>query len=115
MKLCATACFLFLRITRSWVSLPPIPKDISSTNVCGERLLALIPCDSFRNPQYTPNTGQPMNNRVALVTGAGSGIGRATAIAFAREGAQVVISDRDEQSGYETVDMIHEIDGDAFF
>ncbi|MCX6021708.1 MAG: glucose 1-dehydrogenase [Chloroflexi bacterium] len=44
--------------------------------------------------------------KVVLVTGAGSGIGRAAALAFAREGARLVVADVHQQSGQETVDLI---------
>jgi NAD(P)-dependent dehydrogenase (short-subunit alcohol dehydrogenase family) len=53
--------------------------------------------------------------KVALVTGGGGGIGRATAEAFAREGARVVVADRDESSGAETVRRIQEAGGEARF
>jgi NAD(P)-dependent dehydrogenase (short-subunit alcohol dehydrogenase family) len=53
--------------------------------------------------------------KVALVTGGGSGIGRATALAFARDGAQVVIGNRNVQRGEETVSMIHAAGGAASF
>ena len=48
--------------------------------------------------------------KVAIVTGAGSGIGRATAIRLAAEGAAVVVSDIDDEGGKETVSLI-EADG----
>jgi NAD(P)-dependent dehydrogenase (short-subunit alcohol dehydrogenase family) len=51
--------------------------------------------------------------KVAFVTGAANGIGRSTAIAFAREGANVVVADISEQGNRETVRMIEELGGQA--
>ena len=56
-----------------------------------------------------------LSDKVSLITGAGSGIGRASAIAFAREGAQVVVSDVNAEGGEETVSRISEIGGQAIF
>jgi NAD(P)-dependent dehydrogenase (short-subunit alcohol dehydrogenase family) len=53
--------------------------------------------------------------KVAIVTGSGSGIGRATAQLFAKEGAHVVVIDRDETPGQETVTSIRAAKGEATF
>src|SRR5438094_5977692 len=54
-----------------------------------------------------------LTGRVAFVTGAGGGIGRATAMAFAREGASVVVADVSEKDNQETARMIEEQGGRA--
>jgi NAD(P)-dependent dehydrogenase (short-subunit alcohol dehydrogenase family) len=56
-----------------------------------------------------------VEGKVALVTGAGSGIGRATALAFAREGANVAVCDRDRPAGEHTARLITEGGGTAEF
>ncbi|WP_160719578.1 SDR family NAD(P)-dependent oxidoreductase [Bacillus sp. USDA818B3_A] len=56
-----------------------------------------------------------LKNKVCLITGAGSGIGKETALLFAKEGAHVVVNDFNEESGQETVSQIKENHGDAIF
>jgi NAD(P)-dependent dehydrogenase (short-subunit alcohol dehydrogenase family) len=58
---------------------------------------------------------QLLKNRVAVTTGAASGIGRASALSFARHGAKVVVADIDEREGLRTVDQIRDSGGDAIF
>ena len=55
------------------------------------------------------------DGKVALVTGAGSGIGRASALAFARERAHVVVADISDEGGEETVRLIQAAGGEATF
>ncbi|MCC8359102.1 SDR family NAD(P)-dependent oxidoreductase [Salinimicrobium sediminilitoris] len=56
-----------------------------------------------------------MKNKVAIITGAASGIGEATAILFGREGAQVVVSDINTEAGEEVVKRIIKAGGTASF
>jgi NAD(P)-dependent dehydrogenase (short-subunit alcohol dehydrogenase family) len=56
-----------------------------------------------------------LENKIALVTGGSSGIGRAAALAFAREGARVVVSDVNVVGGHETVEQIVAEGSEAIF
>ena len=56
-----------------------------------------------------------LEGKVALVTGGASGIGRATALTFAREGAKLVVADMNADGGRQTVHMIMENGGEAIF
>ena len=56
-----------------------------------------------------------VNDKVALITGGSSGIGRGTALVFAREGAKVAIADIQVEQGHETVRLVKEAGGEAIF
>ena len=55
------------------------------------------------------------NDKVAIVTGAASGIGRAVALLYAQNGARIVVSDINDRLGAETVEMIRKIKGEAWY
>ncbi|NVJ87326.1 MAG: SDR family oxidoreductase [Algoriphagus sp.] len=56
-----------------------------------------------------------LENKVAIITGAASGIGKAAAFLFSKEGAKVVVSDIDEKLGEEVVEELIKQGGDSFF
>lgn len=56
-----------------------------------------------------------LKGKVALITGAASGIGKSTALLFAKNGASVLLTDVDEEKGKELVDEIKDAGGKAFF
>jgi NAD(P)-dependent dehydrogenase (short-subunit alcohol dehydrogenase family) len=58
---------------------------------------------------------KPFENKVILVTGATSGIGEATALAFSREGAKVVLSGRREKEGNQVLSQIRKVGGEGLF
>jgi NAD(P)-dependent dehydrogenase (short-subunit alcohol dehydrogenase family) len=60
-------------------------------------------------------TGVPLAGKVAIVTGASSGIGRATALAFASAGATVVLADVDRPDGHSVAAAIEEAGGTSMF
>jgi len=57
----------------------------------------------------------PMSGKVALITGAASGIGRATALSFARSGANVVVADIQNDGGMQTVQLIEKMGSRSIF
>jgi NAD(P)-dependent dehydrogenase (short-subunit alcohol dehydrogenase family) len=56
-----------------------------------------------------------LKDKVALITGAGSGIGRESALRFAAEGAAVVVADVNDEGGNETVELVRKNDGRAVY
>jgi NAD(P)-dependent dehydrogenase (short-subunit alcohol dehydrogenase family) len=56
-----------------------------------------------------------LENKIAIITGGGDGIGQSSAVLFAKEGASVVIADIDPQRGKKTVDMIKAENGKSMF
>jgi len=56
-----------------------------------------------------------LKNKVAIIAGGGLGIGRSTALVFAKEGANIVIGDLNQKAGEDTVEQIRAIGAEAYF
>ena len=56
-----------------------------------------------------------LDGKVAIITGAGSGMGRVAAQLFAAEGSKVVVAEFDEAAGQQTVESVQDAGGDATF
>ncbi|MCB0257959.1 MAG: SDR family NAD(P)-dependent oxidoreductase, partial [Anaerolineae bacterium] len=56
-----------------------------------------------------------LQDKVALITGASSGIGRETALLFAQEGASITVVDINDEGGQETVRMVEQLGGRAIY
>lgn len=78
----------------------------------GERPKGYVDQAGIRADEPTMNG---LTGKTAVVTGAGSGIGRASARRFAEEGANVVVADVVEETGRETVDLVEDAGGEATF
>jgi NAD(P)-dependent dehydrogenase (short-subunit alcohol dehydrogenase family) len=66
-----------------------------------------------RRQQKNKSKEHPMNTPVVLITGALTGIGRATALAFAKEGARIVVAGRRDEAGQKLAAELHEIGVEA--
>ena len=71
--------------------------------------------DILREFKESGGLSMRLKNKVALITGGGSGIGRESALLFAKEGTSTVVVDIDAASGTQTVKMIESADGKAIY
>jgi 5,10-methylene-tetrahydrofolate dehydrogenase/methenyl tetrahydrofolate cyclohydrolase len=89
-----------------------IADPISQVKNCARLLLAAVP--GLPIDRIGAQMGR-LEGKAAIVTGGSGGIGRATALAFAREGARVAVVDVAVPAGEETVQMIRNAGGEAMF
>src|SRR5262249_49443982 len=71
--------------------------------------------DGGRTAHLSEGDSMRLENKVALITGAGSGMGREAAVLFARDGGRVVVVDVIDDAGEATVAAVREAGGDAMF
>src|SRR5580704_11879860 len=96
--------------------------DLARGFACRDFLIALTDSrlkieviEEIRQARETTTMAQLLVGKSAIITGGGSGIGRAASLIFAREGARVMVADVAEPGGRETVEMIRGVGGEAHF
>src|SRR5215218_2521469 len=67
----------------------------------------------MHQPRDKDNNLMRLSGKVSIITGAGQGIGRATALKFAKEGARVAVCDINLQSAQQTVELVESAGGEA--
>jgi NAD(P)-dependent dehydrogenase (short-subunit alcohol dehydrogenase family) len=105
--LLAIGCWLVQQLT--WIY--SLYSDVYGINFTVSQCFNPLMFSNFANQKYQMN----FQNKVVLITGAASGIGRTTAIEFAKLGANIVVADRQVEKGKETVELIQAADGEALF
>jgi NAD(P)-dependent dehydrogenase (short-subunit alcohol dehydrogenase family) len=93
----------------------PHTSPATSTQSTAAKSPAEWPAGNEENPTSESANSRALHGKVALITGAASGIGRATALLFAAEGAAVGILDLNEANGESAADEIKASGGRAFF
>src|SRR4051812_38830106 len=104
MNIIARAAYPGARMIQSLFPLPGRPRNFQPLFPRGR---ALDNHAAIQDVRSLPDSSM-LTNKTALITGGGSGIGRATAMLFACQGARVVVADIDDSAGLETVRMLRE-------
>src|SRR5438067_7028138 len=121
---CSRICFFLIwskHTSKSSICSRPTPDTMTySCRITSQRSTIFNPLSRYADNKNQKMKTNKMNNgklngKVALVTGGTSGIGKTTAIEFARAGAKVVLTGRREKEGAQVVDEIRKLGGDGAF
>lgn len=111
-------CMVLLGLSPSERARHPILESVATTvprNQSGALAPGPRPGAEWSRPLEGDTTMKLLEGKIALVTGASSGIGRATALVFARHGASLALGDVSIDDGHETEGMVKGLGAEAFF